>query len=175
MGIRPPLLVVLGILTLIVGVVAFRITRESGIRRVQGMAKEAQRLFAAFQRSGEKAPARDPAEIEERVREWVGAGVSLPKDESYFKYFGATKEKVGRQAAAIRLTFSGQRYLLMVVRPETLPVAGAAPALFSESSLLSWRREGMSFVFWERGGMMFLVVSAVDLTDTFDLVRRYFT
>jgi hypothetical protein len=47
--------------------------------------------------------------------------------------------------------------------------------LFSESSFLSWEREGYSFVFWEKEGVMYFLVSGADLTRTFDLVRQYFT
>ncbi len=174
-GLRPRLALVLAILTLTVAVVGYRIMRESGIRRVQGFAKEGQRLFAASVQGTDNNPLRDPGEIEERVREWVGVNVRLPRDEQAFAYLGATREKIGRQAAAIRLTFSGEPYLLLIVRPDRLPGTGSSPALFSESSLLSWEKEGTSFVFWERDGVLYFVVSSVDLTHTFDLVRRYFT
>lgn len=174
-GLRPRLAVVLAFLTLTVAVVGYRIMRESGIRRVQGFAKEGQRLFAAPGNDAGKTPLRDPGEIEERVREWVGVDVRLPRDETMFAYLGATREKIGRQSAAIRLMFAGEPYLLLVIRPDRLPGTGSAPTLFAESSLLSWEKEGTSFVFWERDGVLYFVVSSVDLTHTFDLVRRYFT
>ncbi|MBI5419664.1 MAG: hypothetical protein HZA60_06205 [Deltaproteobacteria bacterium] len=173
---RPRLAIVLVLLTVTVGVVGYHISREPSTRRVEGMAREAMRIFAASQKDGKAGASRDPGEIEDRVRDWVGAKVLLPRDEDLFVYRGATREKVGMQAAAaVRLTFAEDPFLLLIVRPDPLRAPEPSATLFAGSSFLSWEKEGKSFVFWERDGVLFFLVSDVDLTRTFDLVRRYFT
>ena len=170
------LAVVLVILTLTVAVVGYRISRDAGTRRVEEMAREAQRLFVAAQMERGKVAPLDPGAVEERIQGWVGAKVTLPRDEHLFSYKGATRERIGKQtAAAIRMTFGEDPFLLLVVRPDPLRGVEAPSPLFSESSFLSWEREGNSFVFWEKDGVLYFLVSNVDLTRTFDLVRQYFT
>jgi hypothetical protein len=172
---RPRLTVVLIFLTLTVAVVGYRISRDSGTRRVEGMAREAQRIFAASQKAGTKGVPMDPGVVEEGIRGWIGVRVALPRDERLFSYRSVTREKIGKQAAAaVRLTFGEDSYLLLIVRPDTLR-GGEDSTLFSESSFLSWEKEGISFVHWEKEGLQYFLVSNVDLTHTFDLVRRYFT
>jgi len=173
---RPRLAIVLAFLTLTVGVVGYHISRDSGIRRVEGLAQEARRAFAASQGGGMAGPSKDPGEIEKRLKEWVGAAVMLPRDERLFSYKGVTREKIGRKAgAAVHLTFSDEPYLLLIVRADSPRASEPAGPLFTESSFLSWEKEGKSYVFWERDGVMYILVSNVDLTHTFDLVRQYFT
>jgi hypothetical protein len=170
------LAVVLVFLTLTVAVVGYHISRDAGNRRVEEMAREAHRLFAAAQKEGEKDAPLDPGAVEERIQGWVGAKVALPRDERLFSYKGASRERVGKQtAAAVRLTFGEDPFLLLVVRPDPLRGVEAPSPLFSESSFLSWERDGNSFVFWEKDGVLYFLVSNVDLTRTFDLVRQYFT
>jgi len=171
---QPRLAIVLFILTITVAVVGIRISRDSGIRRVDALVRGAQRAFAVPQK--EKAKPRDPEEVEALVREWTGAAIALPRDEELFTYTGVAREKVGRQVAAvIRLSFSGERYLLLVVRREMIGRAGSPDSLFSQSGFLSGEKDGMAYVFWEREGVSYLVVTGADLEHAFDLVRRYFT
>lgn len=173
----PRIAVVLVILTLTVAVMGYHISGDSGARQVEGMGQEALRIFSAA-KSGrsEVAPPVDPEGIEERVKEWVGVKVALPRDWKLFSYKSIVREKIGkRTAAAIHLTFAGEPYLLMVMRLEALRGEEAPSPLFSRSSFLSWEKDGMSFVFWERDGVQYLLVSDVDLTHTFDLVRQHFT
>lgn len=173
----PRIAVVLVILTLTVAVMGYHISSDSGARRVEGMGQEALRIFLAA-RSGrsEGAPPVGPEEIEGRVKEWVGVKVTLPRDEKLFSYKFIVREKIGkRTAAAIHLAFAGEPYLLMVMRLEALRGEEAPSPLFYRSSFLSWEKDGMSFVFWERDGVQYLLVSDVDLTHTFDLVRQHFT
>jgi hypothetical protein len=171
---QPRVVIVLFVLTLIVVVVGIRISRDSGIRRVNALVRDAQRAFAVPQKG--KAEPRDPGEVEALVRKWTGAQIILPRDEERFTYIGVAREKVGRQAAAvIRLSFSGERYLLLVVRREMIGRAGSPDSLFSQSDFLSGEKDGMAYVFWEREGVSYLVVTRTDLESAFDLVRRYFT
>jgi len=173
---RPGLAVVLVFLTLTVAVVGYHITRDAGTRRVEEMSREAQRLFAAARKEGEKGAPLDPGVVEARIREWVGTKVALPRDERLFSYKGATRERIGkRDAAAVRLIFGEDPFLLLVVRPDPLRGVEASSPMFSESSFLSWEKEGYSFVYWEKDGVLYFLVSNVDLTRTFDLVRQYFT
>jgi hypothetical protein len=173
---RPRLTVVLIFLTLTVAVVGYRIARDAGTRRVEGMAQEAQRIFAAAQKEGTKDAPPDPVIIEEKILEWLGMKVTLPRDESLFSYKGATRERIGKQtAAAVSLAFGEDRYLLLIVRPDPVRGVEAPSPLFSEASFLSWENEGNSFVYWEKDGAKYVLVSNVDLSRTFDLVRRYFT
>ena len=170
------LAVVLVILTLTVGVVGYRISRESGTRRVDVMAREAQRLFDASRAEWAKGNPLDPGAVEGRIQDWVGAKVVLPRDEQLFSYRGATRERFGKlTVAAVRLTFGEDPFLLLVARPEPFRGGEDPSPLVSESSFLSWEKEGKSFVSWERDGVLYILVSNVDLTRTFDLVRQYFT
>ena len=171
---QPRVVIVLFVLTLIVAVVGIRISRDSGIRRVNALVRGAQRAFAVPQK--EKAEPRDPGKVEALVRKWTGAPIVLPRDEELFTYTGVAREKVGRKVAAvIRLSFSGERYLLLVVRREMIGRAGSPDSLFSQSDFLSGEKDGMAYVFWEREGVSYLVVTDADLERAFDLVRRYFT
>jgi hypothetical protein len=171
---QPRLAIVLFILTITVAVVGIRISRDSGIRRVDALVRGAQRAFAVPQK--EKAKPRDPEAVEALVREWTGAPIALPRDEELFTYTGVAREKVGRQVAAvIRLSFSGERYLLLVVRRKMIGRAGSPDSLFSQSGFLSGEKDGIAYVFWEREGVSYLVVTGADLEHAFDLVRRYFT
>ena len=173
---RPRLTVVLIFLTLTVAGVGYHISRDSGAGKAEEMTREALRIFAAGKKERAKAAVRDPAEIEEKIRGWIGAKVTLPRDERLFSYKGATREKIGkRAAAAVHLTFSEEPCLLVIMRPDPLRSADAPSALFSEASFLSWEKDGTSFVFWERDGILYFLVSGVDLTHAFDLVRQSFT
>ncbi|MGA7105379.1 MAG: hypothetical protein WBX49_08550 [Candidatus Deferrimicrobiaceae bacterium] len=171
---QPRLAIVLFILTLTVVVVGIQILRDSGIRRVDTLFRVAQRAFAVPEKK--KANPRDPEEVEALVREWTGARIVLPRDEELFTYTGVAREKVGRQVTAvIRLSFSGERYLLLVVRREMIGRAGSPDFLFSQTGFFSGEKDGMAYVFWEREGVSYLVVTGSDLEHAFDLVRRYFT
>jgi hypothetical protein len=172
---RPRITVVLIFLTLTVAVVGYHIWRDTGARRLGEMAKEAQRIFASERGVGAKDVRLDPADIEERIKGWVGVKVALPREERLFSYTSATSEKIGnRPAAAVGLTFGDDPYLLLIVRTDAFRGMEGSP-LFSDSSFLSWEREGYSYVSWERGGVVYFLVSGVDLTYAFDLVRQYFT
>jgi hypothetical protein len=54
-------------------------------------------------------------------------------------------------------------------------LGASSVAAFPEGSFVSGERNGRSFVLWEREGASCIVVSAGDVTQTFDLVRRLFT
>ena len=171
---QPRLAIVLFFLTLTIAVVAVRMSRDSGIRRVDALVRDAQRAFAIPQK-GEARPL-DPAYVEDRVREWTGAKIVLPRDEESFAYTGVARERIGRQmAAVVRLSFSGDPYLLVVVRKEMIGRRSSGESLFSRTGFLSGETDGKSYVFWERDGISYLVVTSAELASAFDLVRRYFT
>lgn len=173
---RPRLTVVLVFLTLMVAVVGYHISMDAGLRKADDMTRESLKIFNAEKNGIAKTAERDPAEIEERIRGWIGAKVTLPRKERFFSYKEATREKIGKQvAAAVHLTYSEEPCLLMILRPDPLRGADATGTLFSEASFLAWEKDGASFVSWERDGVLYLLVSGVDLTNAFDLVRRYFT
>jgi hypothetical protein len=170
---HPRLATVLFFLTLTVVVVGVRIWMDTGFRRVDALVRDAQRALATPQK--EDLAARDPEEVEARIREWTGAKVLLPRDE-LFTYTGVSRKKVGRKVAAmVRLIFSGDRYLLLVVRKEMIRGRGSRQSLFLQSGFLSGEKDGNSFVFWEREGVSYLCMAEADLEHVFDLVRRYFT
>lgn len=170
---HPRLVIVLVFLTLTVVAVGVRIWLDSGFRRVDALVRDAQRAFATQEKEG--VTARDPAEVEARIREWTGAKVLLPRD-GLFTYTGVSRKKMGRQVAAVvRLSYSGDRYLLLVLRKEMIRGRGARQSLFLQSGFLSGEKDGNSFVFWEREGVTYLCVTEADLAHAFDLVRRYFT
>src|SRR5512139_1959612 len=173
---RPRLVVVLAILTLIVAVVGWRISRDAGVRRVDGLAREAVSLFVAAPGTGAvRAAPLDPAEVEKKVHDLSGVALALPRDEPDFSLEGVRREMVGKQAAAaVRFRYAGDAFLLLAFRQDRL-LGDRPPAAFPAESFLSGEREGKSFVFWERDGALYIVVSDVDVTRAFDLVRRFFT
>jgi hypothetical protein len=176
MEFRPRLAVVLAILTVTVAVVGWRISRDAGVRRVDGLAREAVRLFVAAPEPGTAPGAPlDPAEVERKVHGISGVVLELPRDEPGFAVERVRRETVGTQAAAaVRFRYAGDVFLLLAFRQDRL-LGDRPPAAFPGESFLSGEREGKSFVFWERDGALYIVVSDVDLTRTFDLVRRFFT
>jgi hypothetical protein len=173
---RPRLAVVLAILTVTVAVVGWRISRDAGVRRVDGLAREAVKLFvAAPGPEGAPGTTLDPAEAEKRVHDISGVALELPRDEPGFAVERVRREMVGKQAAAaVRFRYAGDVFLLLAFRQDRL-LGERPPAAFPEESFLSGEREGKSFVFWERDGALCIVVSDVDVTRAFDLVRRFFT
>lgn len=169
---RPQLGVALVFLTLTVAVVAWRISLDSGLRRVEALTREGLRLYDAARREKPGGPL-DPAAVEERVAALSGARVTLPRDAGSFTYQGVSRGRVGRTpAAVVRFASGGRMMLLVVVGHPMLRGPGRETAFFAGGDLISGEREGRSFVFWERGGTTFLLVSDGDLTDLFDLVRR---
>lgn len=173
---RPRLAVALAILTVTVAVVGWRISRDAGVRRVDGLAREAVKLFvAAHGRETVPGTVLDPAEAEKRVHGISGVALGLPRDEPGFAVEGVRKEMVGKQAAAsVRFRYAGDVFLLLAFRRDRL-LGERPPAAFPEESFLSGEREGKSFVFWERDGALYILVSDVDVAGAFDLVRRFFT
>lgn len=172
---RPRLAVALVFLTLIVAVVAYRFSVDLGLRRVDLIAREGLRLYAA---AGKEtgAGAVDAGAVEERVAALAGARIRLPRDEGLFAYQGVTRGKVGKTpAAVVRFVYEGRMCLLVILGRETLRAAGREPALFSASGFISGERDGKVFVFWEQEGTTFLLVSDGDLTSLFGLARRYLT
>jgi hypothetical protein len=168
--------VVLVLLTVTVAAVAVRIARDSGLRRVELLARDAMRIFAARNEGRSGAPL-SPDVVEERVREWTGIGLLLPRDDEAFSFLGVSRERVGRRsAAAVRISYGEDLYVLLLVPQETLRRPGApAASLFAESGFISGETDGKSFVFWEKDGGSFMLVSDADLTSAFDLVRRHLT
>jgi len=173
---RPRLTVVLAILTLMVAVVGWRFYRDAGVRRVDGLAREAVKLYVAASEPGAVPGApMDPAEVEKKVRGISGAALELPRDEPGFAVERVRRETLGKRAsAAVLFRYGGDVFLLLAFRQDRL-LGDRTPDAFPEESFLSGEREGKSFVFWERDGAQYIVVSDVDVTRAFDLVRRFFT
>ncbi len=172
---QPRWVIVLLFLTLTVSVVGLRISWNSGLRRVDALVRDAERALA-LPKKVDPAGLRDPAEVEAKIREWTGAEIVLPRDEKLFTYNGVAQEKMGRTpAVVVRLSFSGEPYLLLVVRKKMIRGSRSPGSLFSQSGFLSGEKDGKSYVFWEREGVSYLVVTEAELEHAFDLVRRYFT
>ncbi|MGB7631083.1 MAG: hypothetical protein WBM29_08380 [Candidatus Deferrimicrobium sp.] len=172
---RPRLTVVLVFLTLMVAVVGWRIARDTGARRVDALAREAIELFDAVPLTGAATAPPDAAEAEKLMRAWAGVPVGFPRDDQDFVPVEVRRETfANRPAASLRFRYAGERYLLVVSAPD--PLLGASSvAAFPEGSFVSGERNGRSFVLWEREGASCIMVSAVDVTKAFDLVRRLFT
>src|SRR5512143_1956844 len=94
---RPRVAVVLVLLTVTVAAVAMRIARDSGLRRVDLLAREAMRIFATARNEGRSGTPLSADAVEERVREWTGIGLMLPRDDEAFSFLGVSREKIGRQ------------------------------------------------------------------------------
>ncbi|MGE5190597.1 MAG: hypothetical protein ACM3NF_11130 [Gemmatimonadota bacterium] len=174
---RPRVAVVLVLLTVTVAAVAMRIARDSGLRKVDALVRDAVRIFAAARSEAPPGPPLSPETVEERVREWTGIGLMLPRGDEAFSFRSVSRERFGRQpAAAVRIDYGEDLFLLLLVRQETLRgFGGTSPSLFGGAGFISGERDGKSFVFWEKDGASFILVSDADLTRTFDLVRRHLT
>jgi hypothetical protein len=172
---RPRLTVVLVFLTLMVAVVGWRIARDTGARRVDDLAREAIGLFDAVPSTGAIPAALAAAEAERKFRDLAGVPIGFPRDDDDFVPVEVRGETFAhRPAAALRFRYAGEGYLLVVVPRGRL--LGRRPAsAFPGGAFLSGERGGRSFVLWEREDASCIVVSSVDVTQAFDLVRRLFT
>ena len=172
---RPRLTVVLVFLTLMVAVVGWRIARDTGARRVDVLAREAIRMFDAAPSAGTATAPSDAAEAEKQFRALSGVPFGFPRDDPDFVPFEVRRETFANHpAASLRFRYAGDGYLLVVsARGRLLGVPSVAA--FPEGSFVSGERDGRSFVLWEREGASCVVVTDVDVTLAFDLVRRLFT
>ncbi|HWS15119.1 MAG TPA: hypothetical protein VN450_02900 [Candidatus Methylomirabilis sp.] len=170
----PRLAVVLVFLTLMVAVVGWRIARDTGARRVDALAHEAIRLFDAFPPA--EAP-REPmatAEAEKVFRGLAGVSIEFPRDDDFVPVEVQRVTISQRPAASLRFRHAGDAYLLVVSARDRMLGSGF-PSAFPEGSFVSGERDGRSFVLWDREGASCILVSDVDVTQAFDLVRRLFT
>ena len=171
---RPRTAVVLVFLTLMVAVVGWRIARDTGARRVDVLAREAIGLFDAAPSTGTSTASTDVAEAEKRFRALSGVSIGLPGDDADFVPVEVRKETLGSHpATSLRFHYAGEEYLLVVSARDRL-LGNPPVAAFPEGSFVSGERDGRSFVLWEREEGTCIVVSEVDVTRAFDLVRRLF-
>jgi len=172
---RPRLTVVLVFLTLMVVVVGWRIARDTGARRVDVLAREAIALFDAVPSTAAATALPDAAEASMRFQTLAGVPIGFPLDDVEFVPVEVRRETfANRPAASLRFRYAGEGYLLVVSPPDRL-LGTPSVAAFPEGSFVSGERDGRSFVLWEREGASCIVVSDVDVTKAFDLVRRLFT
>jgi len=172
---RPRTAVVLVLLTLMVAVVGWRIARDTGARRVDVLAREAIALFDAAPSTPVDAAPPDAAEAEVAFQDLAGVPIGFPRDDVDFVPVEVRRETfANRPAASLRFRYAGEGYLLVVSARDRL-LGTASVAAFPEGSFVSGERNGRSFVLWERDGASCIVVSNVDVTRAFDLVRRLFT
>ncbi|MFA6149308.1 MAG: hypothetical protein WC899_13990 [bacterium] len=172
---RPRLAVALVFLTLMVAVVGWRIARDTGARRVDVLAREAIGIFDAVPPAGAVAATPDAAAAEKRFQTLAGVPIGFPRDDADFVPVEVRRETfANRPAASLQFRYAGERYLLVVSSRGRL-LGTPSVAAFPEGAFLSGVRDGKSFVLWEREGATCIVVSEVDVTQAFDLVRRLFT
>ena len=173
--IRPRLTVVLVFLTLMVAVVGWRIARDTGVRRVDAFAREAIVRFDAAPSAGTVTAPPDAAEAEKRFRALGGVSFEFPRDDADFVPVEVRRETFANHpAVSMRFRYAGEGYIL-VVSPRERLLGTPSVAAFPEGAFLSGERDDRSFVLWEREKAICIVVSEVDVTQTFDLVRRLFT
>ena len=174
-GFRPRLTVVLVFLTLMVAVVGWRIARDTGARRADVLAREAIGFFDAVPSTGAATVPPDVVEAEKRFLALTGVPMGFPRDDVDFVPVEVRGETfANRPGASLRFRYAGEEYLLVVSARDRLLEASSVAA-FPEGSFVSGERDGRSFVLWEREGASCIVVSEVDVTRAFDLVRRLFT
>ena len=174
-GFRPRTTVVLVILTLMVAVVGWRIARDTGARRVDVLAREAIGLLDAAPPTGTATAPPDAAEAEKRFRAFAGVPIGFPRDDVDFVPVEVRRETFANHPATLlRFRYAGEEYLLVVSARDRL-LGTSSDAAFPEGSFVSGERDGRSFVLWEREEATCIVVSEVDVTRSFDLVRRLFT
>jgi hypothetical protein len=173
-GFRPRTAVVLVFLTLMVAVVGWRIARDTGARRVEALAHEAIGLFDAAKPTGADAAPQDPAEASKRFLALAGVPIGFPRDDDFVPVEVRRETLANHPATSLRFRYAGDGYLLVVSARDRLLDAPSVSA-FPEGSFVSGERGGRSFVLWEREEATCIVVSEVDVTKAFDLVRRLFT
>ena len=171
---RPRLTVVLVILTLMVGVVGWRIARDTGARRVDALAHEAVRLFGADPTAGGGREPMAVADAEKAFRGLAAVPMDLPRDDDFVPVEVRRVMFSKRPAASLRFLYEGDAYLLVVSARDRL-LGNGFPSAFPEGSFVSGERGGKSFVLWDREGASCILVSDADVTQAFDLVRRLFT
>ena len=172
---RPRLTIVVVVLTLMVAVVGWRIARDTGARRVDVLAREAIALFDAVPSTPADTAPPDSAEAQVRFRDLAGIPIGFPRNDADFVPVEVRRETfANRPAASLRFRYAGEGYLLVVSARDRL-LGTSSVAAFPEGSFVSGERNGRSFVLWEREGASCIVVSNVDVTRAFDLVRRLFT
>jgi hypothetical protein len=171
---RPRTAVVLVFLTLMVAVVGWRIARDTGARRVDVLAREAIGLLDAAPSAGMATAPPEAAEVEKRFRALAGVPIGFPRDDADFVPVEVRRETLASHpATALRFRYAGEGYLLVVSARERL-LGNPPVAAFPEGSFVSGERDGRSYVLWEREEGTCIVVSEVDVTRAFDLVRRLF-
>ena len=132
-------------------------------------------LFDAPPARGAAAAPPDSAEASTRFQTLAGLSIGLPRDDADFVPVEVRRQTfAGRPATSLRFRYAGEGYLLVVSSRDRLPGAPSLGA-FPEGSFVSGERDGRSFVLWEREGAWCIVVSEVDVTLAFDLVRRLFS
>jgi hypothetical protein len=172
---RPRTAVLLVFLTLMVAVVGWRIARDTGARRVDVLARAAIGLFNAAPSTQAATAPPDAAEAEKRFRDLAGIPIGLPRGDDDFVPADVRRETLAnRSAVSLRFRYAGEGYLLVVSARDRL-LGTTTVAAFPEGAYVSGERDGRSFVLWEREEATCIVVSAVDVTRAFDLVRRLFT
>lgn len=171
---RPRTTVALVFLTLMVAVVGWRIARDTGARRVDVLAREAIGLFDAAPSTGTATVPPDAEEAEVRFRALAGVPIGFPRDDVDFVPVEVRRETANPPAVSLRFLYAGEGYLLVVYARDRL-LGTPSVAAFPEGSFVSGERDGRSFVLWEREEATCIVVSKVDVTRAFDLVRRLFT
>jgi len=171
---RPRLTIVVIILTLMVAVVGWRIARDTGARRVDVLAREAIGLLDAAPSAGTATAPPEAAEVEKRFRALAGVPIGFPRDDADFVPVEVRRETLASHpATSLRFRYAGEGYLLVVSARERL-LGNPPVAAFPEGSFVSGERDGRSYVLWEREEGTCIVVSEVDVTRAFDLVRRLF-
>jgi hypothetical protein len=172
---RPRTAVVLVFLTLMVAVVGWRIARDTGARRVDVLARAAIGLFDAAPPAGMATAPPDAVEAEKQFRALAGVPIGFPRDDVDFVPVEVRREMFANPpAVSLRFRYAGEGYLLVVYARDRL-LGTPSVAAFPEGSFVSGERDGRSFVLWEREEATCIVVSEVDVTRAFDLVRQLFT
>ena len=171
---RPRTAVLLVFLTLMVAVVGWRIARDTGARRVDVLARAAIGLFNAAPSTQAATATPDAAEAEKRFQALAGVPIGFPRDDDFVPADVRRETLANQPAVSLRFRYAGEGYLLVVSARDRL-LGTPAVAAFPEGAYVSGERDGRSFVLWEREEATCIVVSAVDVTRAFDLVRRLFT
>lgn len=175
---RSRLRTVLLLLTAVVVLFGWRISRDTSVGQADQLTREAGRLYAAWRVQPPESgpPAVGVDEASNRASVIVGRRVVVPRGGD-FSFVGTTSEKAGKQrAAAIRFRSGQDPYLLLVVpRAGVFGASGnLASSPFPGASFLSGERGGVSFVLWKREGLFYCLVSDRDLPQLFAIVRRHF-
>jgi hypothetical protein len=166
-------LIVFGILTVLVFLIALRISSRMGTLGEKVLEKQVT-FYERVSREGIPPPRSvSSRHVEEILTDYLGLAFQLPEDG--FTYFRGKKITLkGVRVVFIPLLLNKKFYLLGVYR-RIKHSRRAEKNILDTSTILSGEREGLAFVIFEgSGGFKVSLVSQGSREDLFEITRKFF-